>query len=521
MGNVLLINCSREENRVVLREHGVTAEVYIERSRGRGLVGNIYKGRVVRVLPGMQSAFVDVGLDRTAFLYVSDVARPASRADLPIPVENGGSDGDVASDDSPDGDAVEEAVVAGPALGSAPEAPTIDQLLHEGQHILVQIAKEPIGTKGARLTTHISLPGRHVVFLPTVDHVGVSRRIEDPAERERLRELATSCKPPGAGIIVRTVAEGRDVLELREDTEMLEALWADIQANAEGVSSPALVHEDLDLVLRCVRDMLTADFERVLVDDQKQYERICGFVERFMSRCLHLIELYGEEEPLFERYGVEVDISRALERKVWLKSGGYIVIDRTEALTAIDVNTGRYVGKTNLEDTIVKINLEAVKEIAYQVRLRNIGGIIVLDFIDMQLPENREKVSKALTEALKTDKARTNVLRMSEIGLIEMTRKRVRESLGQRLTEPCFYCDGSGYLKAAALIAEEVLTRIRKVVASPGFRIVHVNAHQRVAEQLWEERRDSVVELEKRSGKTINIRAQDDFHLEQFEVFGK
>jgi ribonuclease G len=259
----------------------------------------------------------------------------------------------------------------------------------------------------------------------------------------------------------------------------------------------------------------------VLVDDPVQYERICSFVERFMPRCLHLIELYRDEEPLFERYGVEVDITRALERKVWLKSGGYIVIDRTEALTAIDVNTGRYVGKTNLEDTIVKINLEAVKEIAYQIRLRNIGGIIVLDFIDMQLPENREKVCKALTEALKADKARTNVLKMSEIGLIEMTRKRVRESLVQRLTEPCFYCEGSGYLKAAALVAEEVLTRIRKVVAAPTFRIVHVTAHQRVAEQLWEERRESVVELEKRSGKTINIRAQDEFHLEQFEVFGK
>ncbi|GMV39975.1 MAG: Rne/Rng family ribonuclease [Myxococcales bacterium] len=509
MGSVLLINCSREENRVVLQEHGITAEVYIERSRGRGLVGNIYKGRVVRVLPGMQSAFVEIGLDRTAFLYVSDVARPDHG-------DNGGlDDGEGAGE--PEGEGGEDGSPATPA----PEMPTIDQLLREGQSILVQIAKEPIGTKGARLTTHISLPGRHVVLLPTVEHVGVSRRIEDAAERERLRELAAQVKAPAHGLIVRTVAEGREAEELREDAQMLQALWEDIRGAADTATAPALVHEDLDLVLRCVRDMLTSDFERVVVDDERQHARICAFVERFMPRFLHLIELYQDEEPLFERFGVEVDITRALERKVWLKSGGYIVIDRSEALTAIDVNTGRYVGKTNLEDTIVKINLEAVKEIAYQIRVRNVGGIIVLDFIDMLLPENREKVQKALVEALKADKARTNVLKMSEIGLIEMTRKRVRESLVQRLTEPCFYCDGAGYLKAAALVAEEVLARIRKVIAAGGFRIVHVNAHQRVAEQLWEERRDTVVELEKRSGRTINIRAHDDFHLEQFEVFGK
>lgn len=512
MGSVLLINCSREENRVVLQEHGITAEVYIERSRGRGLVGNIYKGRVVRVLPGMQSAFVEIGLDRTAFLYVTDVARPHHAGDDTAPLEDEEAPGDVEDDGG-------ETAVTPPV--QAPETPTIDQLLKEGQSVLVQIAKEPIGTKGARLTTHISLPGRHVVLLPTVDHVGVSRRIEDAAERERLRDLASQVKAPGQGLIVRTVAEAREVEAMREDTQMLQALWEDIRSAADAASPPAIVHEDLDLVLRCVRDMLTADFDRVVVDDERQHARICTFVERFMPRFLHLIELYEDEEPLFERYGVEVDITRALERKVWLKSGGYIVIDRTEALTAIDVNTGRYVGKTNLEDTIVKINLEAVKEIAYQIRVRNIGGIIVLDFIDMQLAENREKVQKALTEALKPDKARTNVLKMSEIGLIEMTRKRVRESLVQRLTEPCFYCDGAGYLKAAALVAEEVLMRIRKVVGSGGFRIVHVNAHQRVAEQLWEERRETVVELEKRSGRTINIRAHDDFHLEQFEVFGK
>lgn len=516
--DTLLVSSSRGVNRVAILDGDSTVELYVEPQHHKGLVGNLYLGRVVRVLPGMQSAFVDIGLVRTAFLHVSDVLRPVSDE---LPGDMNGHD-EVAMDpgaaDVPQNDSATDSE---PVTIFRSAGPSIDELLKEGQEILVQVAKDPIGTKGARLTTHISLPGRNVVFLPTVDHVGVSRRIEDAQERERLRKIAQDVKPASAGVIVRTVAEGRDTDELREDIDMLKSQWDYMLTGCHSATAPALIHEDLDLVLRCIRDELSTRYQRVLIDDPVQFERVGGFVKRYMPRCEHLIELYEGSEPLFERFGVDLEIARAIDRKVWLKSGGTIVIDRTEALTSIDVNTGRYTGKSDLEETVFKINMEAAKEIAYQIRLRNIGGIIIIDFIDMELPEHRERVYRALVESLKADKARTNVLPMSPIGLVEMTRKRVRESLGQQLTERCFYCEGKGYLKSTALVADDAIARIRKVAAFAQYSIIHVTANARVAELLWVERRDRIAELERATGATILVKSDDVFHLEQLEVFGK
>ncbi len=381
MASELVINVTAHETRISLIEKGTIAELYIERTREKGIVGNIYKGRVVRVLPGMQAAFVDIGLEKAAFLYVADVF------DAIEEYENLLDDG---KKDRPDDD------------GSHPEYKIlhpIEDLLQEGQELLVQVSKEPIGTKGARITSHISLPGRHVVYMPTVDHVGISRRIEEEEERERLREIVDRVRQPGCGFIVRTASEGKTEEDLRADMQYLATIWAEIVKKKEKAAAPCLIHADLDVVQKVVRDIVTDDVTRIVVDSKPDQERIIQFISTFMPKMKSSVDLYDDEEPIFDHYGLEVEISRALGRKVWLKSGGYIIIEQTEALTAIDVNTGRFVGKHNLEDTILKTNLEAVKEIAYQLRLRNIGGIIIIDFIDMEKEANREKVYAALEEA--------------------------------------------------------------------------------------------------------------------------
>ena len=515
MANQLVIHCSEDETRVALIEHGLTTELHVERRRDRGLVGNIYNGRVVRVLPGMQSAFVEIGLDRTAFLYVSDVARSPqvikAIESLDPEEEHPGADAEGESGSS-----------SGVSSEEAGTRPPIEELLREGQEIMVQIAKEPIGTKGARVSTHISLPGRNMVYLPTVEHVGVSRRITDEEERTRLKEIAEELRPARGGLIVRTVAEAKDGEDFADDVAFLNDLWKEIQEQAEKAPrAPTIIHRDLDIILRATRDLLTPDFDRVVLDSKQDYERLLDFVKRFMPGYVHLIEFWEGEEPIFDRYGIEMDLSRALERKVWLKSGGTIVVDETEALTAIDVNTGRYVGKANLEDTILKINLEAVKEIAYQLRLRNIGGIIIIDFIDMEHPANRERVQQSLAEALKEDKARCNVLKMSELGLVEMTRKRVRESLRQTFTVPCFYCSGRGYLKSLSVLCGEILSRIKKEAAAPLTRTVTVYAHPRVSEALMDDTRESIERLERSATCNVIVKSRDNFHLEQYEVFSR
>ena len=497
MTKELVINTTSHETRVALLEGGHIAELYIERERERGIVGNIYKGRVIRVLPGMQAAFVDVGLAKAAFLYVADVLDEMEQVERSIE-----------GDEQPADQEVTEPV----------PLPPIENLLHEGQELLVQISKEPIGTKGARITSHISLPGRHLVYMPTVDHVGISRRIESEAERERLRESVEQMRAPGTGFIVRTVSEGKSAEDLRLDMEFLVGLWESLSQGLDEVGAPNLVHSDLDVTSKVLRDILTEDVERIIVDTLDEYNKILRFLRTFMPRLNFCVELFKGNEPIFDAYGLEVEISRALGRKVWLKSGGSIIIDQTEALTAIDVNTGRYVGKHNLEDTILKTNLEAVREIAFQLRLRNIGGLIIIDFIDMEKEAHREKVHASLEDALKGDKNKSNILKISELGLVEMTRKRVRESIGRTLCEPCSYCEGSGYVKAKLTVIYEILRELQREMADLPAGQITLLAHPEIAGLLVDEERCGLDALEESYGRAVAINPRPGFHIEQFEI---
>ncbi len=501
MANELVINTTSHETRIALIENGTIADLYIERSKVKGIVGNIYKGRVIRVLPGMQAAFVDIGLEKAAFLYVADVFDAMEEFESMM-----------------DGNGKKEEPVAEGEEGVPHPLHPIEELLQEGQELLVQISKEPIGTKGARITAHISLPGRHLVYMPTVDHVGISRRIEDEEERERLKEVVERIKPAGSGFIVRTVSEGKSEEDLAADMRYLTKLWEEVLKRNEKASAPSLIHSDLDVTQKVVRDIVTEAVDRIVVDSKPEYDKIIQFITTFMPKMKYSIELYDDDEPIFDHYGLEVEISRALGRKVWLKSGGYIIIEQTEALTAIDVNTGRYVGKHNLEDTILKTNLEAVKEIAYQLRLRNIGGIIIIDFIDMEKEVNREKVFNALEEALKSDKSKTNILKISELGLVEMTRKRVRESMGRMMCEPCPYCEGRGYVKSKTTICHEISRELSREMLDIRGTKVMLTVQPQVADLLYDEERRGLEELEKRFHKRITVRAKPGFHQEQFEI---
>ena len=498
MRKELVISTTSHETRVALLEGSHIAELYIERERERGIVGNIYKGKVIRVLPGMQAAFVDIGLEKAAFLYVADVLDEMEQVertiegDEPAPEQNEGSE--------------------------LAALPPIEDLLKEGQELLVQISKEPIGTKGARITSHISLPGRHLVYMPTVDHVGISRRIECEDERERLREVVESMREPGTGFIVRTVSEGKSEEDMRADMEFLVGLWNDLSSDIEERKAPSLIHSDLDVISKVLRDILTEEIKRIVVDSKEEYDKIIHFIRTFMPRLNYCIELYDGDEPVFDAYGLEVEISRALGRKVWLKSGGSIIIEQTEALTAIDVNTGRYVGKHNLEDTILKTNLEALKEIAFQLRLRNIGGLIIIDFIDMEREAHREKVHASLEEALKNDKNKTNILKISELGLVEMTRKRVRESIGRTLCEPCSYCEGKGYVKGKLTIIYEILRELHREMADLPAGHITLLAHPDIASLLIDEERVGIDELEQTYGRHISINSRPGFHIEQYEI---
>jgi ribonuclease G len=507
MSNELIINARPYETRVALVESGVVAELHIERKTGQELMGNIYRGRVVRVLPGMQAAFVDIGLERTGFLYVSDVHMALLEFESLM-----------LNDRIPQEDPDED------SMGDPPEHleyfhHPIEDLLHEGQEIMVQIAKEPLGNKGARLTSHISLPGRHLVLMPTVKHIGVSRRIEDKEERERLRGIIQEIRPSEFGFIVRTVSEGASHEKLKSDMDFLLKLWANVQSGMDKLSAPGLLYKDLSVSLRAVRDLFTREVDRLVIDSTEEYGNIMNFINNFAPRLRFSVERYQGAEPIFDAYGIEVEISRALENKIWLKSGGYIVIGLTEALTAIDVNTGSYVGKRNLEETLVKTNLEAAKEIAYQLRFRNIGGIIVIDFIDMEKKTNRERVFMALKQALSKDKAKSNVLRMSELGLIEMTRKRTRENLNRLLTEPCFYCEGRGILKSKKSLCYEIFRDLeRECMTHAKEGPLHVLVHPEIDRVLKEEEQESIMDLEKRINKRIVIIGKEEFHMEQYEI---
>ena len=493
MANELIINMTLWETRVALLEDRVLAELYVERTKDRGIMGNIYKGKVVKVLPGMQAAFVDIGLEKASFLYVSDVY--------------GGMED------------YEEMGFQGEEMPTYfPPSSQIQDLLSEGQEILVQVSKEPLGTKGTRITSHITLPGRYLVYMPTVDHVGVSRRIRDERERRRLREVIQTIKPHSGGFIVRTASEGAEPDEIRNDMEFLLRLWNNIQKKKESSPAPSLIHSDLNMVLRVIRDLLSPQVNRIVIDSKEEHENILSFINAYMPKQKYDIILYEKMEPIFDAYGIEIEIDKILGTKVWLKSGGYIVIDICEALVAIDVNTGRFVGKRNLADTILKTNLEAAKEIAYQLRLRNIGGIIIIDFIDMEREGDREKVFQALEEATRKDRQKMNIFKISELGLMEMTRKRTRENISRILSEPCSYCEGAGLIKSKTTLCYDIFQEIERSSTELGGHSIMVEVNPEVADLLYEEERAGVEELERKMKKKILVKGKPGFHQEQFNI---
>ncbi len=486
-------------------ENGTVVELHLKRGSEQELLGNIYIGKVIRVLPGMQAAFVDIGIDKPAFLYVTDVYNDLRQWEQIMLQE---------SDDENN----QETVTPVRMRFQRGSDINIEGLLKEGQDILVQVSKEPMGTKGARLTTHITLPGRHLVYMPTVDHIGISRRIEDEKERTRLKKIMQDLCPPGEGFIVRTVSERAPREKFKSEMEFLTKLWTNIQKKRDTGSAPSILHKELTITLKAVRDLFTKEIDRLVIDSREEHQSVMEFIETFAPNLRYSVELYEGREPIFDAYGIEMEINRALDKKIWLKSGGYIVIESTEALTVIDVNTGSYVGKRNLEETIAKTNLEAVKEIVYQIRLRNIGGLIVIDFIDMNREADKEKVFYALKEALEKDKARTAVLRMSELGLIEMTRKRTKEDINLFLTESCPYCEGKGRLKSPTTICYNIFRDLERESVSGDEGKVYLLVSPEIEKVLKEEERYSIMELEKKINRRIIIVGKNDFHLEQYEI---
>jgi len=496
----IMINHTPLETRVAVMEDHALAEVYFEREKEQGVVGNIYKGKVLKVLPGMESAFVDIGLEKASFLYVDDV--------LP----------DFSIYDEYDEDSGERP--APQTHGSKEKRPPIDQLIKEGQEILVQVSKGPIGTKGARITGHLSIPGRNLVFMPTMDSVGVSRQITDDSERGRLKEIVNRLRPHKSGFIIRTVAEGRQEDEFRSDINFLVSLWDNILDRYNQMSAPALVYHDLNITYRIIRDSLSRDVRRLVIDDQEEFQRIKGFLRDYLPRYSSIVEYHSRNVPLFDVFGIEEEIDRAMSHKVTLKSGGFLVIDQTEALTSIDVNTGRFVGKGSHEETIVKTNMEAVREIVYQLKLRNIGGIIIIDLIDMESAQNRQKVYQALKDELRHDRARSKILQISEIGLVEMTRKRDRENLSRLLSAPCPYCDGTGHIKSLTTIAFELFREIQRMrLASKKLGPLTINVHPDLADHLLGDEAEYLETLQTKLGQKLTIRSIETFHHEQFEIF--
>jgi ribonuclease G len=496
----MLVETDPHETRIAVLEDDRLTEIYIERDHHRGLVGNVYKGRVTRVLPGMQAAFVDIGLDRDTFLYVSDVEAN----------ERVGEEEEEAFLD-------EESPFERPRAPAASHPP-IEDLLRPGQELIVQVVKDPLPNKGARISTHVTLPGRYLVLLPTVHHFGVSRRIEDPEERARLLELLQGSAPNDCGLIVRTVGEGRQREDFEADLSYLPRLWQRIKDRAAAVAAPTLLHQDLDLALRVVRDLFHREFSVLWVEGEETYERIVEFLDQVHPTLVGKVRLYRQTPRLFERFGIESQIDAALRSKVWLKSGGYIVINPTEALVAIDVNTGRFVGQRNLEETVLQTNLEAVTEIVRQIRLRDLGGIIVIDLIDMVEEEHRRQVSAKLEAELKKDRARTRVLSISAFGLVEITRKRSRNNIERLLTRPCPYCDGRGRIKAVATLCLE----LRRHLLGSGGPALHrellLRVHPEVARALQQEERAVLDELERSLGTSILLQSDPSLHHERFDI---
>jgi Rne/Rng family ribonuclease len=552
MNKEMIISSNGHETRVAILEDDLVAEIFVERERNRGVVGNVYKGRVSKVLPGMQSAFVDIGLERDGFLYVSDVINPAELFDdededtdpkgteqraaangRPEPGDSrrGGRgrrddrSGPVQTRaERPEGrDTAKESSGVRRAFNAMPEA-RIEDLLKEGQEILVQVAKEPLGTKGARLTSHVTLPGRFLVFMPTVDHIGVSRKIASREERSRLRGIVREFREEHAfagGVIIRTAAEERSKDDILADLQYFYRIWIDMRQKMDSHRAPAVVYREPSLVAKLLRDLLTDDYTAIRIDHAQEHQRVLEFIERIMPALVGKVKLYDKDFPIFEEYGVQAELDKALRSKVWLKSGGSIVINQTEALVAVDVNTGRYVGKKTagrLEDTILKTNLEAVKEIVRQIRLRDLGGIIVLDFIDMEEKKNRQKVFQAVEQELRKDRAPSKPLQVSDFGLVIITRKRVKQSLERVLTEPCPYCAGGGTIKSSSTICYEILSEVKKVSGDMDGAGVLLRVNPDIARALKEEERNVVKDLKHLLGKDVIVKPDVHLHHEQFDV---
>ena len=520
----LVINQTLNECRAALVENGEIIDYLMARSVENDPniphVGNIYKGKVLRVLPGMQSAFVDIGYEKAAFLYVDDAYLPtleeqremAEKARKLMEEEAKNRLGEVIPDEF---STLSETV----DMRLRKSECTIETFLKEGDEILVKVAKEPISTKGPRVTRHITLAGRYVVYMPFIEHTGVSRRIENEEERDRLKEIIDTIRPEGKGVIARTVAEGKSYKTLKNDYNMLVKIWKEIDKKEEGQKAPKMIHQDLSFVQRVLRDITDEDVDSIIVDDKSNMAEVDKFVTKYLPNLKGKVTLYDDSTPLFETHGIDLEIERALSNKVYLKSGGSLNIDQTEALVSIDVNTGKFVGKRTLEDTILKTNLEAVKEIAYQLRLRNCGGIIIIDFIDMEKEENREQVYKALLDALKKDRSKTNVLPISGLGLVEMTRKRTRDTLTRVMCEPCPYCEGIGRVKSTLTVCYELIRELTKTLKKTDSKRVSIFAHPEVTERLCGEDLDMIEMLEEQFEASLIIRSENNYHIEQYEIF--
>ncbi|MCX7842162.1 MAG: Rne/Rng family ribonuclease [Clostridia bacterium] len=488
MVNEIVVDVQLQETRVALLEDKELVEIYIERPCAERLVGNIYRGRVSSVLPGMQAAFIDIGYEKNAFLYVGDAVSQREYSD--------------------DEDELYQEL----------RGHNIDEILRPGQEITVQVIKEPIGTKGPRVTTHITLPGRHLVLLPNADYVGVSRRIENDQERCKLKKIAEKIKPKGMGLIVRTVSEGKHEEDFSHDLNFLLKLWEKIKQKEFSGPVPRCIHKDLNLIYRAVRDFFTRDVDKFVINDRQQHSKVLELVEMISPALKMKVEYFSKNYDLFEYYQIESKISKALARKVWLKNGGYLVIDRTEALTVIDVNTGKFVGASNLEDTVLKTNLEAAKEIAKQLRLRDIGGIIVIDFIDMKEHEHQHMVLDTLKNSLKKDRTKTTVLGMTSLGLIEMTRKKVRQGLSSMMHIDCPYCDGTGKILSPEAVARNVEKEIKNYFSQTIANAIQVEVHPTVAQVLTGMDGHNLAEMEKAYGKKIVIKASHEIKHEEMKI---
>ncbi len=485
MDKKIVVNCDNRATRVALLEKGKLVELDIERPLQYRVVGNLYKGTVANVLPGMQAAFVDIGLGKNAFLYVDDIIPDFDEESPP------------------------------------PNRSSIEKLLHVGEEIMVQVIKEPYGSKGARVTGQITIPGRYLVLVPGADYIGVSKRIESQAERERLRREVEKLKPEQIGLIIRTVAEGVEADVMTQDLQFLVQLWSRIITRFKQRPAPAILYQDLSLTCRIARDLFVEEFSSFLIDDHYEYEKVREIVDYISPHLKDKVKYYQEDEPIFERYGIETEIEKALARQVWLKSGGYLVFDETEALTVIDVNTGRYIGRRNLAETILKTNLEAAEEIARQVRLRDIGGIIIVDFIDMSIEDHRRKVVEKLNAAIRNDRTKTYVLGLTNLGLVEMTRKKVRQDLSEYLQQPCPYCSGSGRVLTPLVISTRIESNLKRDLHEECSRAVLVEMHHEVAAIIIGSGGGNLKKLEDELDRHIFIRGTEDIHLEKYRIIAR